>query len=57
MRSALLPLLVVVSLSAVTAMNGPAIAGKLDAASIPTGAVYVCGRWQRKGSDNRSDRA
>ena len=42
MRSALLPLLVVVSLSAVTAMNGPAIADKLDAASIPTGAVFVC---------------
>ena len=42
MRSALLPLLVVVSLSAVTAMNGPAIADKLDANSIPTGAVYVC---------------
>ena len=42
MRSALHPLLVVVGLSAVTAMNGPAIADKLDAASIPTGAVYVC---------------
>ena len=42
MRSALLPLLVVVSLSAVTAMNAPAIADKLNAASIPSGAVYVC---------------
>ena len=42
MRSALHPLLVVVGLSAVTAMNGPAIADKLDAASIPSGAVYVC---------------
>ena len=41
MRSALHPLLVV-GLSAVTAMHGPAIADKLDAASIPTGAVYVC---------------
>jgi hypothetical protein len=35
-------LLVVVGLSAVTAVNRPAIADKLDAASIPTGAVYVC---------------
>ena len=42
MRSALHPLLVVVGLSAVTAMSGPAIADKLDAASIPSGAVYVC---------------
>jgi hypothetical protein len=42
MRSALHPLFVVVGLSAVTAMNGPAIADKLDAASIPSGAVYVC---------------
>jgi len=42
MRSALHPLFVVVGLTAVTAMNGPAIADKLDAASIPTGAVYVC---------------
>jgi hypothetical protein len=41
MRSAL-HRLVVVSLSTVTAMNGPAIADKLNAASIPTGAVYVC---------------
>ena len=42
MRSALQPLLVVVGLSAVTAANEPAIADKLDAASIPTGAVFVC---------------
>ena len=41
MRSALQPL-VVVGLSAVTAVNGLAIADKLDAASIPTGAVFVC---------------
>jgi len=40
-RSAL-PLLLVVGLSAVTAVNRPAVADKLDAASIPTGAVYVC---------------
>jgi len=33
---------VVVSLSAISAVNGAAIADKLDAASIPTGAVYVC---------------
>ena len=42
MRSALHPLLLVVGLSAVTAVNRPAIADKLDAASIPSGAVYVC---------------
>jgi hypothetical protein len=42
MRSALHPLLLVVGLSAVTAVNRPAIADKLDAASIPTDAVYVC---------------
>jgi len=36
------PLSLVVGLSAVTAVNGPAIADKLDVASIPTGAVYVC---------------
>ena len=42
MRSAFRPLLLVVGLSAVTAVNGPAIADRLDAASIPTGAVYVC---------------
>ena len=41
-RSALQPLLVVVGLSAVTAVNGTAIADKLDAASIPAGAVFVC---------------
>ena len=42
MRSALQRLMLVVSLSAVTAVNGPAIADKLDSASIATGAVYVC---------------
>ena len=42
MSSALHPLLLVVGLSAVTALNRPAIADKLDAVSIPTGAVYVC---------------
>ena len=41
MRSALQPLLLV-GLSAITAVNGPAVADKLDAASIPTGAVFVC---------------
>jgi len=29
-------------MSALAAVSGPAIADKLDAASIPTGAVYVC---------------
>lgn len=42
MRYALQRLMLVVSLSAVTALHGPAIADKLDTASIPTGAVYVC---------------
>src|SRR4051812_49395078 len=42
MRSASKRLLLAVSLSAVTAVNGPAIADKLDATSIPPGAVYVC---------------
>ena len=42
MKSALQSLVVVVGLCAVTAVNGPAIADKLDAASIPTGAVFVC---------------
>ena len=41
MRTAL-HLLLVVGLSAATAMSRPAIADKLDAASIPTGAVYAC---------------
>ena len=41
MRSAL-HLLLVMGLSAATAVNKPAIADKLDVASIPTGAVYVC---------------
>ena len=42
MRSALHALFLVVGLSAVTAVNRPAIADKLDVASIPTGAVYLC---------------
>src|SRR5256885_4733986 len=42
MRSALHPVLLAVGLSAVTAVNRPAIADKLDAALIPPGAVYVC---------------
>ena len=37
-----LHLLLVMGISAVTAMSRPAIADQLDAASIPTGAVYVC---------------
>jgi hypothetical protein len=41
MRSALQPLLLV-GLSAITAVNGPAVADKLDAASIPAVAVFVC---------------
>jgi hypothetical protein len=41
MRSALQPLLLV-GLSAITAVNGRAVADKLDTASIPTGAVFVC---------------
>ena len=44
-----LHLLLAVGLSA--AMNGPAIADKLDAASIPTGAVYVCAAGS--GTDRR----
>ena len=36
-------------LSVVTAVNRPAIADKLDAASIPTGAVYVCVAGSGKG--------
>jgi hypothetical protein len=42
MRYALQPFLLVVGLSAVTAVNRPAIADKLDAPSIPPGAVCVC---------------
>jgi hypothetical protein len=41
MRFALQPLLVL-GLSAASAVNTPAIADKLDAASIPAGAVYLC---------------
>jgi hypothetical protein len=36
------PLLLVVGFSALAAVTGPAMADKLDAASIPGGAVYVC---------------
>jgi len=42
MRSALHPLLLVFGLTALTAVNRAAIADKLDVASIPIGAVYVC---------------
>jgi hypothetical protein len=42
MGSASRPLLAVLSLGAVIAVNGPAVADKLDTASIPAGAVYVC---------------
>ena len=42
MRSVLLRFVFLLGLSAVTAVNRPAMADKLDAASIPTGAVYVC---------------
>ena len=42
MRSAMQPGLLVVGHCALTAVNGPAIADKLDAASIPAGAVFVC---------------
>jgi hypothetical protein len=49
MRSALHTLLLVLlALSGVTAVNGPAMADKIDAASIPTGAVYVCVRGSGK---------
>ena len=41
MRSAL-QLLSLVGLGAIAAVNGPALADKLDVASIPPGAVYVC---------------
>lgn len=41
-RKSLRPLLLVAGVSAAIAVNTPAIADKLDAASIPTGAVYVC---------------
>ena len=42
MRSAFHRFLLVIVLSAVTAFTKPAFADKLDPASIPTGAVYVC---------------
>jgi len=35
-------LLLVVGVSALNGVNTPAMADKLDAASIPAGAVYVC---------------
>jgi len=41
MGSALRPLLMV-TLTAVATVNSPAIADKLEAASIPGGSVYVC---------------
>ena len=47
MRSVLFPLLWVLGSSA-AAVSSPAIADKLDAASIPTGAVYVCVRGSGK---------
>ena len=53
MRSALQPLLLVVGLIAVTAVNGPAIADKLDAVSIPSGAVFVCASGS--GKDRKLD--
>ena len=56
MRSALQPLLLV-GLSAITAVNGPAVADKLDAASIPTGAVFVCAAGSGKDRDDGDDRA
>ena len=42
MKPAFYPLLLVPALSAVTATSRPAIADKLEAALIPTDAVYVC---------------
>ena len=48
MRSALNRLSLVVALSAVIAVNSPAMAEKLDVASIPTGAVYVCATGNEK---------
>jgi len=42
MRATLHLSLVIGGLSALSAVNRPAIALKLDAASIPAGASYVC---------------
>ena len=42
MRFALHPMLLVAGLCVVTAPNRPAVADKLNAASVPPGAVYVC---------------
>ena len=42
MKSALKRLMLMVSLSVVTAVTAQAIGDKVDAAAIPTGAVYVC---------------
>jgi hypothetical protein len=42
MKPAFYPLLLVPALSAVTAISRPATADKLEAALIPTDAVYVC---------------
>lgn len=47
MKHALRPLLLAVSLGTVTLMK-PVMADKLDAASIPAGAVYVCARDRGK---------
>ena len=42
MRPGLRPLLLMVGLSAASAVSGPALADRLEAASIPAGAVFVC---------------
>jgi len=42
MRSALHLSFFLLGVGAVTAVSGPAIADKLDAASLPPGVVYVC---------------
>ena len=42
MRSALHPLVFVAGVGAALALSRPAMADKLDGASIPSGAVYVC---------------
>ena len=47
-RVVLHPFLVGLCLSALVAVNGAAIADKLDAASVPAGAVYVCARGTGK---------
>jgi hypothetical protein len=42
MRTALQRVLLMLGPSVVAAVSAPAVADKLDAASIPTGAVYAC---------------